>query len=308
MKITSSVLGLMLTWLLAAHQFVSHNVKSSFTTPPRYIVDCGWETNCADSIYQQDTWSKFAVCAPYRVRISDSVSRSGSKSVDFILYRTDENCTVKSPSTDTNHLRAELYKRNAYQHYNNYNAWSEYVPVWRDINDDNIPELHAQMHDSDALGSPMWGVSMNKGKYYFSGAIYDKTGAHADSTWSYDMGPVTKSVWTDFIVYCKYRNDCTGELVLYRNGKQAYGKKVKPSYGIASDSINIVVPLKFSNIRTIHTRSTGRIDGPPRINFGIYAWRWPGSQSWNNITAKSVFIDDVRIGDSTNTLEDFLYH
>ena len=285
------------------------------TYPPSYRNFCGWETNYADSIYQGGKWKKFSICPPTvpdlhpddKCRISDSFARSGTKSMRFVLYRTDSNCLY---SGDTAHLRVELYNNNSDVTTDAYFAYSEFIPAWRNLMDMQ-PEVHFQVQQNPVIGSPMFALTVYRGKWYMGSKLYDLYRSMPDTARAFDLGPVTQGEWVDWVVRIKFRYDYTGEWQIYRNGQLCYGKPVTSSFGLQADSSRSIVPMDITGVRTANREANGnQATRPNYFKFGLYVYRWPGTSvapNWNMQTHKVVYYDDVMVGDSTNALSDFFH-
>jgi Polysaccharide lyase len=236
----------------------------------QFIYNSGWESG---NILQGKLFNKFSLCnPPYDGTVSDSFARSGTQSARFEVRTTDTICGYS--------IRAELYNYLT-PGFTFWTAFSEYIPAW--IPYDDIRETHAQMHDAGKLGSPLWGFMLDQDRWKF-GQSFDtlETGKQISPP-KYDLGPIAKGVWTDWVVYSKFRLDPSGEIKVWKNGV-------------------LVLDLKGANYNMVN----GVYQPVPYLKFGIYKWPWkrPGNYT---VTKKVVYIDDVKMADSTATIKDFLY-
>ena len=235
------------------------------------IVNAGFEDS---DMFQGKTFSKSSLCnGPDDGVVSDSFARSGNHSARFEVRTTDALCGGS--------FRAELSSR-AVPGLDFWTAYSEYTPEWLDL--DNTRECHMQMHDAGRRGSPLWGVNIDGGRWKF-GINYDTMDIGKQTQATYDLGPVEKGVWTDWVIYSKFRLDPSGEIKVWKNGV-------------------LVTDINGSN----YNKENGGYQALPYLKFGIYKWVWHKPDFKTDVPLKRVvYIDDVKMADSTATIDDFLY-
>jgi hypothetical protein len=276
--------------LILSATALTAQTTTTTTTP---LIKLAWESGTrTQGILGTASW-----CEPsHDGLLSTAYARSGTTSLRFQIDDTDPNCT--------GHMRTETYNRNMkVMGYNNTIAWSELIPT--NMAYDIIPELHFQMHDSGALGSPLWGLEVYKDRYYLGTNVYDEV-LNTCTQKKWDLGPVTKGVWVDWIVVQKFRLDATGNLKVFKNGVLAMGQ-----LQLSNGSLAAAAPMDIKGAN-FNRLANGRRDGVPYPKFGIYKWQWTPKTGYptgapHTVTSKVVYMDDVKFGDSTVPLSQFLY-
>jgi Polysaccharide lyase len=244
------------------------SVTQCHTQQQQFMYNVGWESG---DILQGKLFNKFSLCnPPYDGMVSDSFARSGTKSARFEVRTTDTICGYS--------IRAELYNYLT-PGFTFWTAFSEYIPEW---SASDVRELHGQMHDKGKLGSPLWGLWVDEDRWKFAQA-FDTLETGTQIQFKHDLGPVKKGVWTDWVIYNKFRLDPTGEIKVWRNGE-------------------LVLELHGANYNMVN----GEYQPVPYFKFGIYKWTWKKHDT-GNVTKRVLYMDDVKMADSTATINNFLY-
>jgi hypothetical protein len=239
-------------------------------TQAQMVVKTGWEKG--DVL--QKVYSQGSLCTPWAAVISDSFARKGKHSVRFELNATDTNCGYSK--------RAELTipSSPATQDIVWY-AWSEYLP--EDYAYDTYNELHFQLHHTSHSGPPLLGLWITKDRWklvhtFDTADINNKK----HSIKQYDLGPVTKGKWIDWVLYTNLKLDSTGNIKLWRNGA-------------------LLLDITGANFN----REDGKPQKNPYLKFGIYKWPWHDYPGPFNPAKRVVYFDEVKTGREGLTIEDF---
>lgn len=96
----------------------------------------------------------------------------------------------------------------------------------------------------------------------------------------WDLGPVEKGVWTDWVFHAKWSYRSDGLLEVWRNGKLVV-KKTGPN---------------------TYNDKTG-----PFIKMGIYKPQWQANPERSTTTQRVIYIDDVKIGDASASYQTVAY-
>jgi|GEM_PF-5183150 len=242
-----------------------------FISRAQITVDAGWEKG---DVYQQ-VFSKGSICTPWGAGISDSFARKGSHSVRFELNASDTNCGYSKraeltiPSTDSTQDIV-------------WYAWSEYLPG--DYAYDTYNELHFQLHHTSKYGPPLIGLWVTKDRWKlvhtFDTADIKK---EKHTIKQYDLGPVIKGKWIDWVLYTNLKLDSTGNMKLWRNGQ-------------------LLLDLNGANFN----REDGKAQKKPYLKFGIYKWPWHDYPGPFNPSKRVVYFDEVKTGKEGLTIDDFI--
>jgi hypothetical protein len=233
-------------------------------------IHTGWEKG---DIYQ-DVFSKGSVCTPYGATISDSFARKGQHSVRFELRSTDTICGFSK--------RAELTLPTASTQNIVWYAWSEYLP--QDYAFDKYPEVHFQLHHVSSGGSPLIALLVASDKWKLA-QNFDTADINnkRHSTKQYDLGPVIKGAWTDWVLYVDFKLDSTGKIKLWRNAE-------------------LMLEIDGANFN----REEGKPQRKPYMKFGIYKWLWHDYAGPFDPATRIAYFDEMRTGKEGMAMENFI--
>lgn len=246
-------------------------IVTVLSSKAQIAVYAGWEEG---DVFQNIFW-KGSICTAYGASISDSFARKGTKSVRFELRATDTICGASK--------RAELYIpcSDSSQDIVWY-AWSEYMPD--NYAYDSHNELHFQLHDPTKFGPPLLGLWVTADRWKlvhtFDTADVEK---RKPSIKQYDLGPVTKGVWVDWVLYANFKLDENGKIKLWRNGE-------------------LLLDMAGANFN----REKGQPQKQPYVKFGIYKWPWKDYTGPFNPDRRVLYFDEFKTGKEGSTLDDFI--
>jgi hypothetical protein len=282
MKISFSIL--VCTFLLVA---IGGNAQP-VSVPPKYILfdDCetvytsNWPTPKNQGYYMfsgQDCPSSSTITRVSSGQFGAPAPRNGTYS-----YRMK---VVKNPAMYGNLActRSETYWGDGsdptpYDH--RWTAYSTYIPTnWCDeARPTGIGMDHKKI---STAGSPNFRLEAFNGRY----RVVTNIGA-GETT--YDLGPITKGVWVDWVYYNNYQQGAAGVLQFYKNGVMVLNRSGVTAFDFEGGSTN-------RESYMLH---------------GIYKWVWDNAdgQGWGGGTCNDsavMYIDRVRYGTSQATLADF---
>lgn len=217
--------------------------------------------------------------APSSIQVVTSPVRSGSYAAKFTLNTTDP--LVASGK------RAEIRKKGNFANVGKefWYGFSMYVPTYW-ATDPSSAEILAQLHDrpDTALGetwrSPQISLGIIGGKWYLRNRWDPKPKTIGNdpkpegNVNRFDLGPVTKGVWTDWVVHAKWSYGSDGVLEIWKNG---------------------VPVVKYNGPNAYNDQKS------PYWKFGVYKpdWKKPDYGS-SVVTSRTLYLDNVRFGDSNS--------
>ncbi|GAO43253.1 PKD domain-containing protein [Flavihumibacter petaseus] len=229
-------------------------------------------------------WDGMETCCSYSMTTSTTYKRTGKQSLRLELRKTDTEIYGNK--------RAELAD-NSYPipHETNRRWWgfSTFFPP--DFQKDSVHEIFAQWHyratSSNISASPPLSLQVYKGDWILE-IRYDSVDINTDKgsnikLVSINLGPWTKSAWTDWVFNYNYSPNDDGSLKVWKNGQLVVDYKGKCYYKGSYD---------------------------PFFKIGIYRWVW--GATWPSVLEQSVlntrvyYVDNVRIGNKQSILQDFL--
>lgn len=202
--------------------------------------------------------------------LSDSVARQGKYSGRFELNRTDPmvNGGVRaeinghSPKENNYYYKCSIYFPSSYTA----DDVSEVITQWHEIPDFDLGETWRV---------PPVSLNTAKGRYHIS-IVSDPARVNADTLGhahyainkSFDLGPVTTNVWTDWVWHIKWGYDNSGLVEVWQNGKLVF------SYN---------GPVGFND------------ENYPYFKIGIYKWAWNPGSTKSKLSQRVMYVDDVKI-------------
>ena len=261
--------------LLITNQiFSQHYVRKNLITELTFETD----NNLKNYIFGRG-WH-YEKCCDYSITLSDSVARSGKKSVRFDLFRTDPDVSKSK--------RAEMVRmpENASERWY---GMSIFFP--KDFQIDSVDELVEQWQDvpdfklGETWRSPSISLTFKKDKWDVNVA-WDERAVNADTLGhisyegqkKYEVGNIVAGKWTDWVFHMKFAYDSTGVLEVWKNG-QSVVQRNGPN---------------FYNDQHY-----------PYQKIGIYKYRWHDRQAIKSINTRRVyFYDEIRVGNENATYKD----
>jgi hypothetical protein len=232
-----------------------------------------------ESTFEDETafkkWS-LEVCRWDAIKKSADVARKGSGSARFEFKKTDV----------TNYggfVRAELRQESPKESESWY-GFSNFLP--NDFASDPIAENIAQWHEVPDWGrgeswrSPPISFGIRDDRYYVHvmwASATVNTNANKDGEKKFDLGPVDKNKWNDWVFHIKFSYKSDGILEIWKNNV-----KVVSHYG--ANSFNDLI---F-----------------PYFKIGIHKWGWNGWAKFSPSSSRVLYYDEVRVGNRYSNKEE----
>jgi hypothetical protein len=222
-----------------------------------------------------DKWTK-EICRSEAVTISTDVARKGKSSARFEFAKTDV-------LNYEGYVRAELRQENEAESERWY-GFSNFLPA--DFESDPLSEIIAQWHEVPdwSLGeewrSPPVSLAIKEDRYYIKilwAAAEVNTNKTKDGETEFDLGPVDKNKWNDWVFHIKFSYKADGILEVWKNKK-----KVLEHFG----------PNSFNDQHY------------PYFKIGIYKWGWKGWADHSPEAKRVLYYDEVRIGNENSNLQE----
>lgn len=220
-------------------------------------------------------WVEESCRADAIVVTNEQTRIAGGSSAKFNFKKTDV--------TTYAYVRAELHlgsQSEAEQWF----GFSTYLPS--DFVTDPLPEIICQWHEipdfdlGETWRSPPIGFGIENGNYYLKvlwAAAAVNTNASKDGERTVYLGAVTKSAWVDFAFHINFKYNSTGIIEIWKNKVKWY-----TLYG----------PNSFNDIYY------------PYFKIGIYKWGWDGFAEFSPESERTLYHDEVRIGNSSSNLNE----
>jgi hypothetical protein len=214
-------------------------------------------------------WS-LEVCRKDAITVSKVISRKGKYSLRFEFSKSD-------PLQYNGYVRAELRQNfKTDETGENWYGFSHYLP--KDFILDPVPEVIAQWHEipdrhlGEDWRSPPISLEIKNGHYYVKvlwASNPVNTNRTKDGELFYDLGPVDKRKWTDWVFHIKFRYDSTGILEVWKNKEKILFREG---------------PNSFNDQRF------------PYFKIGIYKWGWASGGKQSPESTRVVYFDEIRVG------------
>jgi hypothetical protein len=155
-----------------------------------------------------------------------------------------------------------------------------------DYDTDSIPETIVQWHgtpDTDlgetGTNAPI-SLQTRNGQYilkvqWATSPVNDHK--NIDGSKLFDLGPVDKNKWTNFVFHINYSHQSNGVVYVWRDGIKLVSYEGPNSYNDKSY---------------------------PYFKFGIYKWGWDNDSNNSSVTKRVLYMDNIRIGDENASYED----
>jgi len=165
-----------------------------------------------------DKWTK-EICRDEAVTISTQVARKGKSSARFEFTKADV-------LNHKGYVRAELRLENEVESERWY-GFSNFLPA--DFESDPLPEIIAQWHEvpdwdlGEEWRSPPVSLAIKEDHYYIKilwAAAQVNTNKTKDGEKEFDLGPVDKNKWNDWVFHIKFSYKADGILEVWKNKKK----------------------------------------------------------------------------------------
>jgi hypothetical protein len=220
-------------------------------------------------------WNK-EVCRWDAIKKSSDVARKGQSSARFEFRKTDV-------TNYGGYVRAELRQESTKENESWY-GFSNFLP--NDFVKDPIAENIAQWHEmpdwsrGESWRSPPIAFSIRDDRYYvnvmWASAVVN-TNANKDGEKKFDLGPVDRNKWNDWVFHIKFSYKSDGILEIWKNNV-----KVVSYYG----------PNSFNDMIL------------PYFKIGIHKWGWNGWASYSPGNTRVLYYDEVRIGNKNSNKDE----
>ena len=225
-------------------------------------------------------WQAFEYGSTDNMELVSDIKRAGNQSARILLRRSD-------PEAQWGNKRTELT-------YNNFNqaskvdeslrwyAFSNYFPA--SYAADPAEEVIAQFHDKSTRCSASPTLALEVADDRFRLMIRHSLQHYCDPGTqvlrSFDLGPVPKEQWIDWVIYYNPVADSSGVVRIWMNGEE---------------KITYNGPCHYNGSRF------------PYFKIGLYKWQW--MQDWQGVQSNQIqriyYLDEIRIGDIHATPEAF---
>lgn len=127
------------------------------------------------------------------------------------------------------------------------------------------------------------GLTMEQGRYRFfvTRVINNST----TQTTYYDVGPVVKDLWEDWLMERNFTDQDSGYVRLYKNGQQVLQ--------VLGGNWKVSTPQK------VYAKE-------PYMQMGLYKWSFDWASPIPNVNQVQMFMDEYRVGNHSATLQDML--
>nr|WP_262914601.1 polysaccharide lyase [Pontibacter vulgaris] len=203
----------------------------------------------------------------YSFAAATSLKRTGNKAARLEIRKAD-----------TDVRRAEFIQNYTSTGRNRWYGLSLYQPSanWADSKDwEIITQFWSKPDAGESNHTPPISLSVSNGRYrlvvrWEASAIH--TNETVDGTKTFDLGPVEKDKWLDFVYHINFSYKSDGVLEVWKDGKKVVDYRGPNSY----------------NDKTV-----------PYFKFGMYKYSWESHYS-NRV----LYVDEVRIGNENATYND----
>lgn len=222
-----------------------------------------------------DPWVE-ETCRADAIVISSAFSRAGGNSAKFNFKKTD-------PINYNGYVRAELHL-GAMEEKHMWFGWSTYLPT--DFVTDPMAEIIAQWHEipdfhlGENWRSPPIGFGIENGRHYLKvmwAAAAVNTNNSKDGERRVDLGLVTKGAWVDWAFHINLSYGPYGIIEIFKNKTKIY---------------TLHGPNSFNDVHN------------PYFKIGIYKWAWNGWAEYSPESERTLYHDEVRIGNSSSNLDE----
>ncbi|BAC92206.1 polysaccharide lyase [Gloeobacter violaceus] len=234
----------------------------------------GFDTEicCSDAV--------LVISAPKKVGTTVPPVRAGRYAAQFNLRKSDPDVS----SSRRAELRLGTVKADSSRWY----AFSVYLPVDWETDEDSY-DIIAQWHDSpdfdlgETWRSPALNLQVAAGNWKINRrwdpnpVTYDNTPGPGGGTESIGLGPYSKGVWTDWVLHVNWSYEDNGVLEVWKNGVLVLAREGPNTYN----------------------DQTG-----PYLKLGIYKPDWKYDPAESTTSSRTLYIDEVRIGNSKATYEE----
>ncbi len=218
-----------------------------------------------------------------KLQVSDSFSRKGKYSYRFSIQKDTTYGATGLTATTRSELAWNITSNNVKTGVR-WVAASILIPTWfaDDVTPDGVLFCAIPVPYDHPTPSFMY---IMKGHWYFEGIVISDSATHTGK-FLYDLGPVDKGVWTDWIMNRNFTQNDSGYIKLYKNGK---------------------LVLNHTGGNWIEKGHYAEMYMP----LGIYKWPWNDSTGEGRGPSlvndqRVVYYDEIRFGNTAAKLEDFV--
>ncbi len=218
-------------------------------------------------------WDK-QLCCSHSAQVVTSPVREGEYAAKFTFRKSDP--------TKRAELKLEPVPANSEQWY----GFSVFIP--QEYTKDRVPEVITQWHnrpDGD-LGEnwrrPALLLRTKNDKFILENRWDSRlvTQSSRDvGTQKWDLGPMAKGQWTDWVVHARWSHKSDGTLEVWKNGKLV---------------VQRTGPNTYNDKRG------------PFLKLGIYKAQWKSNPEASTTTERVIYFDEVRVGDASASYENVM--
>lgn len=204
------------------------------------------------------------------VQLTNSLINPVGKYVSVRCDKTDPPYPVGSTNRSelSRPSNAEPFKQNTLRWY----GIRYYFPTGY-VNDPSA-ELIWQQHEYSGSASPHFALWTENGHIWVA----------INGAKDYDLGAYPLNTWISFVMKVNFSSSSTGVIELWRNDVKLIGTGTPKSY------VGANMPATDSYL--------------PYLKFGIYKWQWIKSVGLSNTTTRTLYVDQIRIGNNLAVYND----
>jgi hypothetical protein len=245
-------------------------VAPTASTGANLILESTFEDNSSFN-----KWIK-EICRPDALMISTQTARKGSGSAKFDFKKSDV-------TNYNGYVRAEI-RQGSQTEAEQWFGFSNFLPS--DFVTDQLAEKIAQWHEvpdwdlGENWRSPPIALGIENGRYYLNymwAAAAVNTNNSKDGEKKVDLGAVDKNTWNDWVFHIKFSYKSDGVLEIWKNKQKVF---------------------------TLNGPNSFNDKNFPYFKIGIYKWGWNGWASYSPESQRTLYYDEVRIGNKNSNLNE----
>jgi len=207
-------------------------------------------------------WEK-ELCCEHSAQIVRSPTRAGRYAAKFTFYRTDPKRRAELklnpvPANSEWTYRVSTFLPVDYENDPSY----EIITQWHEIPDRHLGETWRR---------PPLNLSIRNGQFTMSNRWDSKpvtVSSKEGGTQKWNLGPITKGQWIDWVFHVKWSHKADGLLKVYKNGRLVVSKTGPNTY---NDKVG------------------------PYFKIGIYKPQWKVNPRKSTTTQRVIYFDQVRV-------------